>query len=228
MLLYIAHAATYLYFFVDDEGITLVYARNLLEGRGLTYAASDGPAEGYSNFLHVIVMAGLLMAVNVVGLHDVWAFVAGAGYALACGVGLIVALWVLSGRLGLPPLAKMVAVVLLALAGPFAVWSNSSLETVPFAFLFLCLIGSTLPQIHSPWLTAVAAIALMLMRIDGGVFVAAWLAARFLVGDADARRQIAFRILPAVVCAGIAYVLWRYWYSRRGCRCRSRPRWRTS
>src|SRR5215203_4944176 len=60
VVLFLVHASCYLYFFVDDEGITLVYARNLLRGFGLTYAVSEGPAEGYSNFLHVLVMAGLL------------------------------------------------------------------------------------------------------------------------------------------------------------------------
>jgi hypothetical protein len=41
-VLFLAHAARYLYFFVDDEAIPFVYARNLLRGRGLVYTAFEG------------------------------------------------------------------------------------------------------------------------------------------------------------------------------------------
>ena len=61
-LLFLAHAANYLYFFVDDEAIPLVFARHLLEGKGLVYNSFEGRVEGYSDFLHVLLSAFYLLS----------------------------------------------------------------------------------------------------------------------------------------------------------------------
>lgn len=211
-LVFLIHAIGYLYFFVDDEGITLVYAESLIEGRGLTYAAAEGPTEGYSNFLHIFTMAGLLALVDLAGLHRVWAFVAGGLFSLACGVALVLLFWHVCRRLGLSTLASTTAALLVALSGPLAVWSNSSLETVPFALAFLALIWTTLPSVRSPWATTVVAAIVMLLRVDGVLFAAVWLGARVLAGDAATRRLVLTRVVPAIAAIGGAYVVWRVWY----------------
>jgi hypothetical protein len=212
ILLFLLHASAYLYFFVDDEGITAVYARNLIEGRGFVYAASAGPAEGYSNFLHVFVIAAILALVEAAGLEGWWVFVAGGFVSLACGALLVALVWNLSGRLGVAGLPRLTSTVVLALSGPLAVWSNSALETVPFALAFMTLIASTLPDIRRPVLTAAAAIVVMLMRADGALFAFTWLGARWIAGDHRARRVVARGVVP--VCLGVAliYMAWRVWY----------------
>src|SRR5829696_2172236 len=149
-ILFLIHATCFLYFFVDDEGITLVYARNLVSGNGLVYAPSDGPSEGYSNFLHLFVMAGMLVLVNAAGVSPMWTFVAGGAVSLACGAALVTLVWRLGGCLGLPAVPRAVAALVLALSGPLAVWSNSSLETVPFALAFMTLIAATLSAPDRP------------------------------------------------------------------------------
>ena len=210
-LLFLAHASFYLYFFVDDEGITLVYARSLLEGRGFTYADFEGPTEGYSNFLHVIVMAGVLGLVLLAGLDPIWAFGAGSLLSLACGAALVALVWRIGERLGLSLLARGTATLLLAASGPLAVWSSSSLETVPFALAFTILVATTLPEIR-PRAAAVAAIAVALLRIDGLLFVAIWMAMRSAAGDAAARRMVIRRIAPVVLVTAVVYALARAWY----------------
>jgi len=211
-LVFLLHAASYLYFFVDDEGITLVYAKSLLDGRGLTYAATEGPTEGYSNFLHVFTMAGLLALVEAFGLDRMWTFVAGGFVALACGTALLVLLWRTCRRLGLSTPACAASAMLVALSGPLAVWSNSSLETVPFALSFFVLIAVTLLSPARPWPIALAAAATMLLRVDGVLFVGVWLVCRALFAESAARRVLLTRVVPALLVIGTAYLAWRVWY----------------
>lgn len=210
--LFLLHAAGYLYFFVDDEGITLVYARNLLDGHGLTYARSEGPVEGYSNFLHVFLMAGVLAVVRQAGLDPAWTFVIGGLWALACGVAIVLLTWDTAARLQIPPRSRALACVLLALAGPLAAWSNSSLETVPFALALLALIATTVPTVRRPWAVVVCAVVVCLLRIDGALFAAAWLLPRALVAGPADRRALIGRVAPAVIAAAGAYLAWRMWY----------------
>ena len=66
-VLFLTYAGCFLYFFVDDEAIPVVYARNLLRGRGLVYTILEGRVEGYSDFLHVLWSTVLLTVTR--GLH---------------------------------------------------------------------------------------------------------------------------------------------------------------
>src|SRR5436190_24399047 len=66
-LVFAVYAGSFLYFFVDDEAIPLVYARNLLRGRGLIYTALEGRGEGYTDFLHVLWSTAVLYVTP--GLH---------------------------------------------------------------------------------------------------------------------------------------------------------------
>ena len=211
-VIFVVHAATYGHFFVDDEAITLVYARNLLEGQGLRYSMLEGPVEGYSNFLHVWIMAAVLALVRAAGAEIVWVFAAGKLLSIACGAAIVALTVRLAQRLGLPAFAAWSGGLVVALAGPLAVWSNSTLETVPFALALLLLIDTTLPRVDRPLAVAAAAIAVMLMRIDGLLYAGVWLAARFVAADAGTRRVLWSRVAPAVGVAALAYHAWRVWY----------------
>src|SRR3954447_1014814 len=68
LLLFVCHAANYLYFFVDDEGIPFIFAKHLLEGRGLAYNSFEGRVEGYSDLLHILLSAGWLSLAHFLGL----------------------------------------------------------------------------------------------------------------------------------------------------------------
>lgn len=123
--LFLVHAISYWHFFVDDEAITLVYARSLIEGHGLQYSALEGPVEGYSNFLHVFVMAGLLALVRGTGVDPVWVFAAGKVVSLACGAAIVALTLRVCRRLQLPAFATYAAGLMVALAAPLAVWRPS-------------------------------------------------------------------------------------------------------
>lgn len=211
-VVFLLHALTYHYFFVDDEGITLVYADNLLDGHGLTYAASDGRSEGYSNFLHVFTMTALLAVTNAAGLPRIQVFDLGGAFSLMCGTMLVVLAWRTARRLELPTAACVTAAALVSLSVPLAVWSNSSLETTPFALALFVLMSSTLPVVASPRATALAAVVVLLLRIDGLLFVGAWLGARLIAGDAATRAVVLRRIVPVVAVAAAGYFGWRVWY----------------
>src|SRR3954465_2403446 len=67
-VVFLVYALSFLYFFVDDEGIPYVYAQNILHGKGLAYNSIEGRVEGYSDFLHVWTCTAILGAVRAAGL----------------------------------------------------------------------------------------------------------------------------------------------------------------
>src|SRR4051812_12291761 len=168
VLLFLAYAITFLCFFVDDEAITFVYAQNVLRGRGLIYSLAEGPTEGYSNFLHVGVATGLLAVVHAVRLPKIAVFVLGKAISLASGLTLIGVTG--SAMRGLVPdsRAHVGPLCLLAFSGPLALWSCSSLETVPFVLLFtgfvVCLLARTSRASAG---AALFGAATLLIRVDG-------------------------------------------------------------
>src|SRR3954468_843064 len=87
---FVSYASLFLCFFVDDEAIPLVYARNLLRGRGLVYTALEGRVEGYSDFLHVLWSAALLSITRAAGASRLAPLLIGKGVSLAAGCGIIV------------------------------------------------------------------------------------------------------------------------------------------
>lgn len=212
VLAFLAHAVGYLYFFVDDEGITLVFAKQLLAGHGLAYSPTDGPIEGYSNFLHLLVMTAVLAVVTVLGAGREWAFAGGWALSLSAGATLTWFWWRTAGRLELPMEGRLAGAAAVVCSGPLAVWSASSLETVPFSLMFFALIVSTIPTVTSPRLTAVLAVVLSLYRIDGFLFAALWLVIRTAVAPPAVARTLLRITWPLTACGFALYHGWRTWY----------------
>lgn len=212
VLAFLAHAAGYLYFFVDDEGITLVFAKQLLAGHGLSYSPTDGPIEGYSNFLHLLVMTAVLALVSVIGAGREWAFVGGWALSLSAGAMLTWFWWRTAARLELPLEGRLAGAAAVVCSGPLAVWSASSLETVPFSLVFFALIVSTIPTVTSPRLTALLAVVLSLYRIDGFLFAALWLFIRTALAPPDVARPLLRITWPLTACGLALYHGWRTWY----------------
>src|SRR3954453_10367779 len=84
------YAGCFAYFFVDDEAIPLVYARNLLRGRGLAYTVLEGRVEGYSDFLHVLWSAALLAVTRLLGFSPLAPLLIGKVVSLAAGTAIVV------------------------------------------------------------------------------------------------------------------------------------------
>ncbi len=125
------HARSYS-FLTDDAFISFRYARNLSHGAGLVFNPGEPAVEGYSNFLWVLVLAGL----DRLGLAP--ESVANA-LGSACTIGLwllIVAFcWRRAGR-GREWLVLIPAFAL-ACSRSFAVWASSGLETRFFELLVI-------------------------------------------------------------------------------------------
>jgi len=207
-VLFLTYAGCFLYFFVDDEAIPLVYARNLLRGRGLAYTALEGRAEGYSDFLHVMWSALLLSVTRGLHLGPLAPLLAGKALSLAAGAGIVICTALALARLHLRPPSQTAALVFLALAGPLAVWSASSLETAVFA---LGVLGFAI-AVWEERLTAavVISIFIVLERIDGPVYLAAVLIAAMVARPRQWRLVAATGALAGAVL--VAFHLWRYLY----------------
>src|SRR5450759_240000 len=160
VLVFLGYAASLWFFFVDDAAIPFVYAQNLLRGRGFSYNLIEGQVEGYSDFLHVFVAAAMLLVVKAADLPKYWVFFLGKALSLVCGVTLIWAASRILARLcTVRPSGTVCAMAFLALSGPLALWSCSSLETVAFAVLLALLLLGLVSAEHDDrldWLTATA------------------------------------------------------------------------
>lgn len=210
-LIFAAYAGSFLYFFVDDEAIPLVYARNLLRGRGFVYTVLEGRAEGYSDFLHVLLCTVLLAVRRALGQPHVFPLVVGKAVSFCAGVTIIVATANALRRSGVTLVGLVAALGFLALAGPLAVWSCSSLETVMFALLITAFGFSLLvDQRDHRWAPVALGIAVVLERTDGVLFVftlvfAAWAA------EPRGQRNI-LRVTWPIVLAAVVFHGWRYAY----------------
>ena len=136
LAVFLLHVLSYLYFFVDDEGITFIFARHLLEGKGFVYNSLEGRVEGYSDFLQVLLAAVWLLIVRALGWAPVAAFFIGKAVSIASGVGAVVLVWkALSNDQSIRLPGLVAGMGFLVLAPPLATWSCSSLEMASVALL---------------------------------------------------------------------------------------------
>ncbi len=209
VLVFSAFALSFLYFFVDDEAIPLVYAQNIDEGRGLTYNSIEGRVEGYSDFLQVIADAGLIRVTRLLGLSKLAPLEAGKVLSFLFGITIVLTTARALRRARASPAGLTAGLAFLALAGPLALWSCSSLEAVAFALVLIALAfvlfdepgDSRRLRTSALWLATIA----MLIRIDGFVHVTALLLAAIATADRDRRRQLATGVILPLVAIAVAY-----------------------
>ena len=175
-------------FLTDDAFISFRYARNLAHGFGLVFNPGFERVEGYTNFLWVLLLAGL----NRLGIEPE----AAAG---PLGILFTVALWAVVARFALRRVAEpnhawqaLVPLALLALTRSVAVWSTSGLETRCFEFLVVAGVLRLIEELErlergEPWRPL------------------AWL----LFALAALTRPDGLLISGAVLGAGAAYAAWR-------------------
>ncbi len=119
------HARAY-DFLADDTFITLRYARNLLEGHGLTYNPGER-VEGYTSVLWVLLVAAL----GGIGMDLV---VASRLLSLGSALGVLVVVTLLARRLMADERwAAAVPALLVAASAPFACWTLAGMEAPAFA-----------------------------------------------------------------------------------------------
>ncbi len=130
-LVFLAH--TLFYYFalgtdaVDDAYISFRYAQNAIRGHGLFFNPGER-VEGFTNFLWTALMVPLEGAHVDVGRASM---VLGVLFGLAT-------LWLVirfARSVGAPRGAGLLAALLLAVDGSFALWAVAGLETSLFAFL---------------------------------------------------------------------------------------------
>lgn len=126
------HSSFYFHYTSDDAYITYRYARNLGDGFGLVWNPGQH-VEGYSNFLWVEILAGLHYFGADVVLSGRW-----LGFALAvvaAGGTYLLARDLIDGPAG--RIAGLIAALLLASSGTWALWASAGLEPPLFATLIL-------------------------------------------------------------------------------------------
>jgi arabinofuranosyltransferase len=199
------------WFVTDDAFISFRYASNLVLGSGLRFNPGEHlPVEGYSNFLWVMICALFeLLRMNI----TLWALLV----SFACGSAL---LWLvfdlLQRRLEIStPIAAM-ATLTLGCFPPFALWSSSGLETMPFALLAFVTFERLVLRRESPdgLGAGIAGLLLALIRIEG----IAWVAVILILAIVSRRIARERCLRPLIICAltvGIGYAIyfgWRYSY----------------
>ncbi|MDH3284604.1 MAG: hypothetical protein OEQ13_07680, partial [Acidobacteriota bacterium] len=210
-LVLLVHVA-YLGVVAEDAYISFRFAKNLAAGNGLVWNVGEPPIEGYTNFLWVLMAAaGMALGLDVERLAPAM----GVAASLAA---LAYAYFFVRKLLGGGRISSLVPCALLAVAGPFATWAGSGMETNLFALLLLATCyhgaahwqsGSKLHLIVSFLLCFLAT----LTRPEGlGVFVVV-LGVHSTVAILRKDRGALLRLLRvSLVAYGtcfLAYLLWR-------------------
>lgn len=212
VIVFTLYALSFLYFFVDDEAIPLVYAQNMDAGKGLVYNTLEGRVEGYSDFLLVMWDAVLLRGVRALGYPKLAVLECGKALSFVLGIAVVVATARMLRRDGASPAGMTSGLAFLALAGPLAVWSCSALEEVPFALLMTAFSSllfldrpGDLPSTRSARSCVTLAALAVLCRIDGFVYVGAVLFAALVSADKDGRAWIRLRVVIPVLAIVVIY-----------------------
>ncbi len=197
------HSTFYFHYTSDDAYISYRYARNLSDGLGLVWNPGQH-VEGYSNFLWVEIIAGLHRLGADIVLSGRW-----LGFALAAvasGGAYMLTTRLVDGAAG--RIAGLVAALLLASSGTWALWASAGLEPPLFAVLLLVAVMLHLRERDHPLTPASGAVwALVVMaRPDALVLVA--VTAVFKIGDAMARAREAHGTLRPLAREIGGLVLW--------------------
>lgn len=160
VVIFLWHVSRHYNFMIDDTYISLVYVKNFLYGKGLTFNGTY--VAGYSNFLWVIIIsffgmsgADILLIAKILGI--------------ACGLAIMLLIPLFSYRYLGNLSAGVIATLLLAFTSPFVVWSVAGLETTAFGLLILASITLILAEerhSRAAW-SGLALLGLALTRPEG-------------------------------------------------------------
>jgi len=120
---FLAHAAWFASWIVDDAGISFAYARQLAHGEGLIAQAGAAPVEGFTNLSWVLLLA----ATHEVSGLPIETAAKWLSIAATIGGFFLLARGLVDGR-RMRSASVALALSASAAATPFAVWSVSGLE----------------------------------------------------------------------------------------------------
>lgn len=127
-VIFVLHAL-HLAVIAEDAFIGFRFAEHFAEGNGLLWNIGESPVEGYTNFLWIIFCSvAILSGTNLL----VFAQVAGIAFSI---IILIYVFNFCSRLLEFDSYSSLIACAFLAIAGPFATWSTSGMETNLFTLL---------------------------------------------------------------------------------------------
>jgi hypothetical protein len=130
LLAFVLHAI-FLGVIAEDAYISFRFAKNLASGNGLVWNVSEPPVEGYTNFLWVMISAAILRAGLNIGLS---VQILGILASFGC---LLYSYRFCRRLLGVGSYLSLLPCAYLAIAGPFATWATSGMETNIFTFFVL-------------------------------------------------------------------------------------------
>jgi hypothetical protein len=205
LVLLLLHAWVY-GFVTDDAFISFRYARNLASGHGLVFNPGFERVEGYTNFLWVVILAGLA---RVGARPEVTAHV--LSIAATVGLWAVVAAYAFRTRpAGGAGWLALVPTLLLAATRSIAVWSTSGLETRLFELLVVAgtlrLLTETERRLEggSPRPVAALLLALATLTRPDGLLIAA---AVFGVAGATLLVRGRLRLRDAIPSAAVFLLL---------------------
>lgn len=213
VVVFIFHAV-YLAVPAEDSFITFRFARHLADGHGIVWNIGDAPVEGYTNFLWLVISASLIkMGLDVVLLTQVLGVLVSLA---ALGVTAMFARQVFE----LPWRYALIAVLMLAMSGPFATWASSSMETNLFAFLILAgcyAFALWIKELHMQDLIAALLLLFLatLTRPEGFLVFGVLAALGLILLPGRFGSRLTWRYLAALlvfVVPFLVYFLWRYQY----------------
>lgn len=206
-------------FYNDDAYISLVYARNLLQGHGLVWNIGEY-VEGYSNFLFVMLCAALaFLGMDLVFASKLLGF---AGFFLLLATAARYTAWYRPApHRYRDAVARALCIGLISSSVPLVAWCLGGLESnlyAAFIFIAVCIACALLSgrvggQRAPAWMGLCFALA-SLTRPDGAIFAAFTFA--FLAAAALLKKRL--RLMQVVVAAAIflaifiPYNIWRYQY----------------
>jgi hypothetical protein len=193
---------------VDDAFISFRYAKNFVEGIGLTYNGGER-VEGYTNFLWVIIL-------SIPYLFQLQCEIAAKILGIFFSMAIVMLMYMQTIRnAGEKNFWCLMPVILLAANGSFALWALGGLET--HLFTFLILLGSSLYiQNHRDTSSAKSypfIFALSAMTRPEGLFV---FATTILHKMTFERKKItikeAGKDIFRFLIVFLPYFLWRFYY----------------
>ncbi len=193
-------------FLCDDAYISFRHARNLARGQGLRFnPGEDPPVEGYTNLLWVLWLVPFEWLKLDVGL------VSRLSSAACGGLLLFLVARLAQRRLELDALGVATTGLVLATLPPYVVWATGGLGTMGFALALFLVFERLALEEHEPRPLAagMAALAAVLLRPDGILWVGAVLAAAVIGAPVGGRRTIlrASALAGVVAAAGAALQL---------------------
>lgn len=193
-------------FTVDDAYITFRYAQHFAHGHGFVWNIGAQPVEGFTSFLHVVVLAGC----EVVGISlPVAAKILGVAATL-----LIAVCFLCVGSLNI---VTTLATIIFLIAPASALHSVSGLETMPYALaLVACVLCAPGIGREDTPLTyrnfCLLGLLAGLLRPEGVLFFGTMLCFSLVSIKPSQRNTLYVAALKWFFLPGLAYFLWRFWY----------------